>query len=731
LALGFYGQSQAGKNHLISALAADENGKLNTALDGDASEGLSRLIGQPSGVVVTRYSHQAVTEDPDHPVRLQLLTEIEVVKVLATVGLMDSGPGIVTDRKTYDDRLESLQLLRQPAPLTGISGDDMVALWDYLTRQRGLHTSPWFNDRFWLAAIDLAPFLRIDDRARLFSLLWGDNVDLSATYRQLAHELQTLKGAFDVLAPQAILSPTPDDEVRVRPLLAEKPGEPIALATEVVWLLAAELLVPLPGSSRRPKLAQVDLLDFPVAPDESANLDNHENLSPWLSALMAAKRIYLLARYTERRELCLLMICNAAGQKSAVKDVGHALAYWVAQTQGAAPLSGAHRKPRLIWVLTPFDQHNSHGRHHDAAVQRLVGSPGDAWGTMLTLDAGGLDRMADYLAAELSLDAKFGRLNHRFGELRRELTDNLLGRWCPPSAATDSLAKPQIAETLLKVLQTRAGVHGELLEKLLPTRDDLRPLYLLAPNVTVHSQEPMPGANIAPRQDNPSFGVGVFIDLLDEGPLDAHQAIPTGQTAGLDANDDYERAFARRVMHYWINYLRNLPDNRPLATLLGLSKAQLEMLMEEFITAAYRLKLSETLMRALIDDGIAGSAESKADRQVAQTLTVLGDFIAWLGFQGKDTSQRPDSRVNPGHKIFERIAIAPQDWGNSQRLTRLSPAPVNTTAYYIFDWLVGLKTLIIQNAGYTGSEALSPEAGLALGKVMALIGSATAAPAVA
>ncbi len=728
LALGFYGQSQAGKNHLISALSAGVNGKADTMPDLESTAIVARSAGQFPDMVVTRFSRQAETLDPDYPVRLQLLAEIEVVKILATLGLTGPAPGIVPDRKIYGDRLNVLLQLRQSAPLTGISGDDMVALWDYLTRQRGLHHAPRFNDQFWLTAIDLAPFLRIDDRARLFSLFWGDNAELTAIYRQLAHELQALKGSFEVLAPLAILSQDalPSDGVRVRPLLAEKARAPITLAADVVWLLAVERLVPLEGPCRWAKLEQVDLLDFPVGDGDAAVVDNEEHSSAWLPALREAKRTYLLTRYTDRRELCLLMICNAVGQKSAVKSVGQALSYWVEQTQGAKPLGATHRKPGLIWVVTPFDQHSSHARHHDAAVQRMVGSPGDAWGTMLTLDAGGLDRMADYLSVELSLEAKLGRLTDRFDELRRELADNLLGRWYQPAGETDSVAKPRIAETLLKVLQTRAGVHGELLEKLLPTRDDLRPLYLHSPATATNHQPQEPGTEISPLMDNPSFGVGIFIDLLDDSPIDVHRPPVHGIMPGVVDNDDYERAFARRVMHYWINYLRNLPDNGPLAALLGLTKAQLEMLMEEFITATYRLKLGEVLLRALIDDGSSGATEgkteSKADRQVAQTLTVLGDFIAWLGFQGTDTAQRPDSRVNPGHKIFERIAIAPQDWGNSQRLTRLSLAPVNTTAYYIFDWLVGLKALIIQNAGYTGSEELPAEARLALGKIMALIG---------
>ncbi|MEA9389321.1 virulence factor SrfC family protein [Acerihabitans sp. TG2] len=735
LSLGFYGQSQPGKIHLISALAADENGAIKTALDVESTEVMPWMTGQLPGVVVTRFSRQAVTLDPDYPVHLQLLEEIEVAKILATVDLSRTGPGIALDRQVCDDRLDSLRLLRQSEPLAGISGDDMVALWDYLDRQGSQRQEPWFNDRFWPAAIDLAPFLLVDDRARLFSLLWGEDVELTTTYRQLAHTLHKLHGASSVQAPLKILSRdlVSNDELLVRPLLTKQKSQPVALSAALVWALAAELRVPLQGSCQRPKFEHIDLVDFPG--DNLGGTDVHDGKPTPLSekTLAQAKRAYLLARYTDRQELGLLMVCNAAGQKSAVKQVGRALAYWVQQTQGETLLSRKGHKPGLIWVLTPFDPQSSQARQHDAAVQRLVGSPGDAWGSMLTLDAGGLDRMADYVSVELSRATQCARLSDRFAELRRELTDNLLGRWYQSAEEADSAAKTRVAETLLKILQTRAGVHGELLEKLLPTRDNLRPLYLHSPDAPLYLQVQDPGAETSPLTDNSSFGVGLFIDLLDAQPTEVRQPTAARQTGSADAHYDYERAFARRVMHYWINHLRSLPDNGPLAALLGLTKAELEMLMEELITAAHRLDLSKILLRALTNDGAAmatdGKAESKADRQVAQVLTVLGDFIGWLGFQGKDTTQRPDSIVNPGHKIFERMTLAPQDWGSSQRLTRLSLAPVNTTAFYIYDWLVGLKALIIQNAGYTGAQDLSPAAQQALGKIMAHFPPITAKPA--
>ena len=97
-----------------------------------------------------------------------------------------------------------------------------------------------------------------------------------------------------------------------------------------------------------------------------------------------------------------------------------------------------------------------------------------------------------------------------------------------------------------------------------------------------------------------------------------------------------------------------------------------------------------------------------ADRQVSRVLGVLGNFVAWLGFQNVAEAKKPDSRVNRGQKIFAKPpAMNAAGWGKSQRLTKLSAAPSNNTGFYIYDWLVGLSEVIIQNKGYSSAHELS------------------------
>lgn len=96
----------------------------------------------------------------------------------------------------------------------------------------------------------------------------------------------------------------------------------------------------------------------------------------------------------------------------------------------------------------------------------------------MALDARGVERMISYLSKEILRDIKSERLTEQLHELQRELTNNLFTGWYQPSVTDERQQKQRIVEILLKALQTRTGVHGELLEQLLPSRDELRRLYL-------------------------------------------------------------------------------------------------------------------------------------------------------------------------------------------------------------------------------------------------------------
>ncbi len=60
------------------------------------------------------------------------------------------------------------------------------------------------------------------------------------------------------------------------------------------------------------------------------------------------------------------------------------------------------------------------------------------------------------------------------------------------------------------------------------------------------------------------------------------------------------------------------------------------------------------------------------------------------------------------------------DWSGQQRLTRLAPTPTKNTAFYIYDWLIGLQTLLAENAAQA-QPALADEQRADLAAIVATL----------
>jgi len=260
-ALGFFGLSQAGKSYLISALAASEKGRMEIAL-GNATFDYAQLNPQQqTGTMVMRFSGQQIRVDNEWPVRLALLSEEEIVAVLVELwAKRETDPSAIPDEQQIAERLKTVAMYRQPQETDGLSSNNVVALWDRLSAAQ-LVSSKALETHFWPLAVELAPMLSVDDRARLFSLLWGEDRELTALYRQLAHVLHHLSGASRVLAPLSIVedpalsvlnthglryfNASTDRVIQVVPQHNGRSLKPVNLAQAELSLLAREVLLPL------------------------------------------------------------------------------------------------------------------------------------------------------------------------------------------------------------------------------------------------------------------------------------------------------------------------------------------------------------------------------------------------------------------------------------------------------------------------------------------------------
>lgn len=405
MTIGFFGLSQAGKSYLISALAAGENGKLGTVLGGHQLNFLTHInpvgSGKEATGLVTRFSRLKHDDDKNWPVRLQLFSEVEMAKILANAFVHDFNQEKFDwnyDEGRIGDLLATLEKRRRPTRVPGVTEDDVVSFWDYLTRHAE-KTQRRFALHYWPQAVNLAPWLTTDDRAQLFSMLWGEVPELTRAYAHFAQTLQRLGGVQEVRAPLSTLvveenglliqkhnimnvdtleylNQPNDPHIEVCPQQDGQLASPVAISLAELTVLTAELYVPLSAPTAEPLFEQVDLLDFPgyrgrMSIDAfGAKSAESEGGSRLAELILRGKVAYLFERYTENQEMNALVLCTASAKQSDVTDVGDALNEWICRTQGADADVRGRRLPGLIWALTMFDYRVTGALPHEEALLR-------------------------------------------------------------------------------------------------------------------------------------------------------------------------------------------------------------------------------------------------------------------------------------------------------------------------------------------------------------------------
>jgi hypothetical protein len=393
-AVGFFGLSQAGKSYPISALAANPSGRLDIALGGERLSFLTHINppggGKEATGLVTRLTRRPVASPAGFPVRLHLLSEADLVKVLGNAFFNDfdrERAPFDVDAAKVREQLAGLEARRQSQPVLGMDADDVVDIQDYFEK-RFPHSTYSLKADFWPTAGPLVAYLKADDRAELFSLLWGGVPELTETYRLLCRSLGALRFAPTVDCQiAALVAPTPDggwtpsgsivdvdvldrlgkdlgDTLRVLPEGAAGPAEAVSVPRSVLAALTAEIELVLADPPKAELLRQVDLLDFPGYRGRLAiaNLSEvrrqlrDDQLDPVAQLVLRGKVAYLFERYTEGQAMNALVLCTPSNQQSDVSDLGEVLASWIATTQGPDPVTRALHRPGLVWALTKFDQ---------------------------------------------------------------------------------------------------------------------------------------------------------------------------------------------------------------------------------------------------------------------------------------------------------------------------------------------------------------------------------------
>lgn len=414
MTMGFFGLSQAGKSYLISALAADENGELETVYDGETLNFLKHVNpvggGKESTGLVTRFSRTAKQGPNDFPIELKLFSEIELAKILTNCWFNDFNHEKVEYELNEQGIGQVLERARTQVSLqlqAGVTADEVVSLWDYVNDSFEKSVAK-LEHSYWPEALKLAPRLSSEHRAELFSILWGEETALTKLYIKLATILQQLQDAAQVFAPLDVLMMTEERDgssqrvsimnvdilerldgdndytIAVRPVKEGKPLAPVSITMAELAALTAELTFPLVNPTRDPIVEQVDLLDFPGYRGRlsmtSLNEDQSEDKNnPVTQLLLRGKVAYLFERYTDSQEMNCLVVCTSSDKQSDVNDVGPILTRWIEKTQGKDAAERGQREPGLMWAITMCDKLVAGAMGHEITMLN------DAWENLIKM----------------------------------------------------------------------------------------------------------------------------------------------------------------------------------------------------------------------------------------------------------------------------------------------------------------------------------------------------------
>jgi hypothetical protein len=378
MCIGVFGPSQAGKSYLVSVLA--RKGETLMALFDDKARPEIDFIKEinPYGEkeatgLVTRFSIHKVKTPAGYPVAMRLLTQTDIMKILANSYFFDGD-------LQEEPQLSSAEIDSHVAEVEKRAGSQYVDvlreedIWDveeYFLKQIRRTESKVFAP-YWERMARAAPRLPLRDRAELFSILWGRHQPLTALYVQLVSSLAKLdfaeeaycaidalvpadKGILNVETLSGLGAPGGKDDLMV----ATADGRTVELPRPVVTGLAAELRMVL-KENPWPMFEHTDLLDFPGYRSRTQhNLPKYfaEAKGAALKELFLRGKVdYLFQRYTAEQELTSMLLCLRPSNLD-VTTLPAVIEEWIGVTHGRTAEERNGRPILLFFLLTMFDQH--------------------------------------------------------------------------------------------------------------------------------------------------------------------------------------------------------------------------------------------------------------------------------------------------------------------------------------------------------------------------------------
>jgi hypothetical protein len=369
-----FGASQAGKSYLVSSIAKSGRKPLVVSF-GDRHLHFLREL-NPQGEkeatgLVSRFTIRPPVAPPGAPVPLRLLSQTDVVKILANAFMEDFKLDSLRppDAPAIAALFDRLARDAGPQAQGGLTIDDIEELREYFELHFRAHPLiKELGSAYWARAGDIIPRLPPGRRAEAYAPLWNGTESFTHLAGELISALRSLGFAdiafcgLDALMPreQGVLNADTvfamGQGTRGAVQVVSATGAAASLDRALLAALIAEMTVPL-AEPPRPFFRNTDLLDFPGARSREVFRSVEDFLAKpdGLGRLfLRGKVAYLFQRYQAEQEIAAMLLCVGPSNQD-VQTLPEMVANWIDLTIGATPDARSKQRNALFFVLTKFD----------------------------------------------------------------------------------------------------------------------------------------------------------------------------------------------------------------------------------------------------------------------------------------------------------------------------------------------------------------------------------------
>lgn len=400
-AAAMYGESQAGKSYLVSALLST-TGKPFMVLDGLGNEFDFKNQINPRGnemestSVITRFSTKYKWINSNYPVIAKLLSPKDIILVVCEAYYNNLKVNKPLSFEEIKEKIISIEIKYKDKPECQdlIIEDDVLDIEEYFNGNYSKLVYNNLNDTNFFKRISvLISKIEPEEWKDVFSLFWNFNPQLTKLFDDLINKSKQLDFADTVYLPiDAVLriKGTILDVSRLDEIYDSFKGQETEYSdiSKILYLdrngnekvkdfskpflcaLSAELIFVLPDSiiSEKPFLEKTDLLDFPgLRSTENTNEENITDLS--LTTLLRRGRIdYLFNKYSNNERINTLLFCQKHTQ-SVQSIMPEKLNSWIGNMIGKTSSERENFKsiiPPLFIISTWFNK----DLHFDSNVDK-------------------------------------------------------------------------------------------------------------------------------------------------------------------------------------------------------------------------------------------------------------------------------------------------------------------------------------------------------------------------